>query len=117
LTRSTLIRRLVATGGAAGLTVQQAVGAQPDVDLRLAENTVFLAPAVRFRLLAICAHDLAGRLGGHSASVVRAGLLENVTEVIGKGKSQKSKVKSQKSNCRSKTLLLGYLDLLLQFDS
>jgi hypothetical protein len=85
-----LIHRLVVAGGAAGLTVQQAVGAQPDVDLRLAENAEFLAPALGFRLLALRAYDFAGRLGGHGDSVVRAGLLENVTEVIEKVKSQKS---------------------------
>jgi hypothetical protein len=52
-----LVRNLVFAGGAAGLAVHQAVGAETHVDLRLAENAKLFAPALGFRLLALNAKD------------------------------------------------------------
>jgi len=57
--------RFVVAGGTAGLAVHQAVGAKPDVELRLAEDAELLAPAAGLDLLALGAHDPAGGLGGH----------------------------------------------------
>ena len=56
---------LVVASGAAGFAIQQAVGAQPDVELRLAQYAEFLAVAARFTLLALSAKNSAGGLGGH----------------------------------------------------
>ncbi len=86
-----LIHRLVVAGRAAGFTVQQAVGAEANVDLRLTQHAVFLARAVLFRLLALRTADFAG--GGfrrHAFSLEPAAEAENVTEVM--------KVRSEKSN-------------------
>ena len=75
--------RFVVAGGTAGLAVHQAVGAKPDVELRLAEDTELLAPAAGLDLLALGAHDPAGGLGGHASSLVRRDGRWNVTEVTG----------------------------------
>jgi hypothetical protein len=73
--------RFVVAGGTAGLAVHQAVGAEADVELRLAEDTELLAPASRLDLLALGAHDAAGGFGGHASSLVRRDGRWNVTEV------------------------------------
>src|SRR6266478_1042805 len=91
--------RFVVAGGTAGLAVHQAVGAEADVELRLAEDTELLAPASGFDLLALRTDDAAGRLGGHDSSLVRRHERWNVTEVTQdrsqKGRSQKGR--SQRS--------------------
>src|SRR6266436_8921212 len=73
--------RFVVAGGTAGLTIHQAVGAEADVELRLAEDTELLAPAAGFDLLALGTDDAAGGLGGHASSLVRRDGRWNVTEV------------------------------------
>jgi hypothetical protein len=58
--RALSLYRLVVAGGAAGFAVQQAVGTEADVDLRLAEDAEFFAPAAGLDLLALRAnHTLA----------------------------------------------------------
>ena len=52
-----LVSRLVVAGLAAGLAVQQPVGAEADALLGLAEDAVFLAPAACLRLLAVGTDD------------------------------------------------------------
>lgn len=82
-----LIRRLVVARRAAGLTIHQAVNAQADVNLRLAEDAVFLAFAARLGLFTLCANNTAGGwLGGHGLSVGRSPFPENITEVMGRRK-------------------------------
>src|SRR6266436_5766194 len=73
--------RFVVAGGTAGLTIHQAVGAEADVELRLAEDTELLAPAAGFDLLTLGTDDAAGGLGGHVSSLVRRDGRWNVTEV------------------------------------
>jgi hypothetical protein len=50
---------LVVTSAAAGFAIQQAVGAKAYVQLRLAENTEFLAPTGFLGLLALGTDDSA----------------------------------------------------------
>ncbi|MGP0018573.1 MAG: hypothetical protein ACLPHP_08410 [Candidatus Sulfotelmatobacter sp.] len=78
-----LVCGLVVAGRAAGLAVQQAVGAQADVKYRLAQAAVLLALAVRFRLVALGAAIL-GRTGSgaHEVNVAQESAGENVTEVM-----------------------------------
>lgn len=59
LRESILADCFVVARGAAGFTVEQAVGAEPDIDLRLAEDAEFLAGAAFFGLLALGADDFA----------------------------------------------------------
>src|SRR6266487_1609973 len=75
--------RFVVAGGTAGLTVHQAVGAEADIELRLAEDAEFLAPAAGFDLLTLGTDDAAGGLSGHASSLVRRDGRWNVTEVTG----------------------------------
>src|SRR2546428_3830577 len=65
--------RFVIAGGAAGLAVHQAVGAEADVELRLAGDTELLAPAAGLDLLALGAHQPAGGAGGQASSLMRRG--------------------------------------------
>lgn len=61
-----LIHHFVAASFAAGFAIEQAVGAEAHIELRLAVDTVLFAVASRFRLLALSANDLAdSRLSGH----------------------------------------------------
>ena len=80
---ATGIRYFVIAGVTAGLAVHETVGAETNVDLRLAEDAVFIAGAVRLGLLTLRANNVAGLLGGHGSSVDRVGDGENVTEVMG----------------------------------
>jgi hypothetical protein len=52
------VHRFVIAGRAAGLAVHQAVGAEANVHLGLAQDTKLLAPALGFGLLALSAKDL-----------------------------------------------------------
>ena len=89
------VRRFIVAGLAAGSAVHEAVGAEADVELGLAEHTVFLAPATRFRPLALGAEDSAyARVGRHDWSLVRQKQGRNVTEVT---EEQVSGVRSQVS--------------------
>jgi hypothetical protein len=54
-----LVRRFVVAGEAAGFAVHQAVGAETDVELRLAEDAELLARAALFLLPALGADDAA----------------------------------------------------------
>ena len=51
------VYRFVFAGGAAGFAVHQTVGAEADVELRLAVDAELVAPAARFWLLALGADD------------------------------------------------------------
>jgi len=85
--------RFVVTGLAAGSAVHEAVDAQAHVELGLAERAVFLAPATRFRPLALGADDSAyAWFRGHGRSLVRPRQRRNVTEVT---EEQVSGVRSQ----------------------
>ena len=76
---------LVIAGGAAGLAVHQAVGAQADVELGLAQNAELLTPATGFNLLTLGTTDRgAAGFGGHEGSVVCLRPGKNVTKVTGK---------------------------------
>ncbi len=78
-----LIRRLVIARRAAGLAVEKAIHTQADIDLRLAENAVFLALAARLALFTLHANYAAGSgLGGHGTSVDGSCGAGNVTEVM-----------------------------------
>lgn len=77
------IRCLVVARFPARFAVEKAIRAQADVDLRLAEDAVFLALAARFTLLTLRANNTAGSgLGGHGISVGRGHGTGNVTEVM-----------------------------------
>jgi len=87
--------RFVVAGLAAGSAVHEAVGAEADVELGLAERAVFLAPATRFRPLALGADDSAyAGVRGHGRSLIRPRPGRNVTEVT---QEQVSGVRSQVS--------------------
>jgi len=78
------VRQFVIAGRAAGFAVKQAVDAEAYVQLRLAQDAEFFAPATRLRLFALSADDAAyTRLRGHGWSVARLGQRRNVTEVTG----------------------------------
>ena len=76
------VRQFVIAGVPAGFAVHQTVAAEPNLDLRLAEDAVFVAGAVRLGLFTLRAYNLTCGLGRHSSSVDRAGGWENVTEVM-----------------------------------
>ncbi|MFZ0306895.1 MAG: hypothetical protein WAL89_01885 [Candidatus Sulfotelmatobacter sp.] len=78
----------VVAGGAAGLTVQEAVGADADVGCGLAEAAELIAHALVFRHFALGAtvFGVAGS-GGHSNNLALSGDAWNITEVMsGEGK-------------------------------
>lgn len=80
--RPASVHRLVLARRPAGFAVHQAIGAQADIQLRLAENAEFLAPAARFGLLALRAQDAPrARFRRHVSSLVRFARRENMTEV------------------------------------
>ena len=53
------VGQLVIAGGAAGVAVNEAVCAEMHLELGLAQNAEFFAPATLFRLLALGTHDSA----------------------------------------------------------
>ena len=77
--------QLVVAGGAAGFAVIQAVGAETHFELGLTVDTIFFAPATRFRPLALGADDAAyAWYRGHAWSLARQRPGRNVTEVTRK---------------------------------
>ena len=79
-----LVRGLVVAGGAAGLAVEEAVGAEPDIHHRLAEAAEFFALTRTFRLFALRAFVFGGPGSvAHEATVTQESGDRNVTEVIG----------------------------------
>lgn len=60
------VRRLVVARRAAGLAIHEPIGAEPNVQLRLAQNAELLAIAAGFNLLALATADLGTRLGRHT---------------------------------------------------
>ena len=76
-----LVCRLVVTSRAARFAVQQPVGTEADIELRLAQHAEFLAVAARFDLLTLCATDLACRFRGHTRSLSGKLREQNVTKV------------------------------------
>jgi hypothetical protein len=78
-----LVRGFVVAGGAAGLAVEEAVGAETDVDYRLAEAAELFALARTFRLFALRAFVFGGTgTGAHENNVAREGDGWNMTEVM-----------------------------------
>jgi len=73
----------VVAGGPARFAVQEAIRAETDVELGLAEDAEFFAGAAIFRLLTLRANDLTCRFRGHGSSVVRGQRVRNITEVTG----------------------------------
>jgi hypothetical protein len=73
------IRRFVIAGAAAGLAVHEAVGANANIDYRLAEAAIFLALAAVFRHFALRATVFGGAGScGHAVIKRRHGGGENV---------------------------------------
>ena len=74
-----LIRGLVVAGSAAGVAVQEAVGAEADVELRLAEaaELIALALILGFFALAAAVFGVAGS-SGHRNNVALSGGVGNV---------------------------------------
>jgi len=83
-TAEALIHRLVVACLPAGFAVHQAIGAEPDANLRLAKNAVLFAHASGLGLLTLSAQDAAGggMAGRHEFSVGRGGRGREVTEVM-----------------------------------
>jgi hypothetical protein len=80
-----LVRGLVLASGAAGLAVEEAVGAETDVNDRLAEAAEFLALTRTLSLFALRAFVFGGtRTGAHENNVAREGDRWNMTEVTGR---------------------------------
>lgn len=78
-----LVCGLVFAGLAAGLAVQEAVGAQADVNGGLAQAAVLLALAAVFGLLALRAAVFGGTgSGAHEVNVPQESVGWNVTEVM-----------------------------------
>lgn len=82
LREESLISGLVIAGCPAGNAVHQAVGAEPNIELRLAEDAELLAKAAGFDLFALCATDLgSGWFARHGGSLVLSSSAKNVTKV------------------------------------
>ena len=62
-----LVGDFVLAGGAAGLTIVEAVRAEPDIDLALAQDAVFLTFASLFRHLTLRAHH--SGFGSHTETL------------------------------------------------
>lgn len=76
------LRSFVIAGSPARLAIHQSVIAQPNVDDRLAQNTIFFARAIRFGLLALCAFEFCRTgTGTHAVNVLPASEDWNVTQV------------------------------------
>jgi len=67
-----LVRGFVVAGCAAGLTIQQPVGAESNINQRLAQAAIFFAIATALRLVALRATVFGGTgSGAHGANVAR----------------------------------------------
>jgi hypothetical protein len=78
-----LVGGLVVAGRAAGLAVEEAVGAETDVDYRLAEAAELFALTRTFRLFALRAFVFGGTgTGAHENNVARERDDWNMTEVM-----------------------------------
>ena len=110
--RRYLIRRFVIARLRQGRS-KKAVRAQADIDLRLAEDAVFLALAARFTLFTLHADNAAGSgFGGHGLSLERGRGTRNVTEVMRTAAlSYVSLEPRAKANCDSVTHTVRLLPL------
>jgi hypothetical protein len=74
---------LIFAGGAAGLAIHQAIGAETDVDHRLAQAAVFFALAVAFGLFTLSAAEFGWTGSGiHRIMVAESENGQNMTVVI-----------------------------------